>query len=170
MIASALLGSLPGLAQMPTSVCRSSFRTVEPPGPLFVRSYPSPAAEVTTSVPSGSEVLVNGSDRTGGWAEITLPGDTRGWAEARRLAPSPVSSRQFNGLMEIKTLDGGPVNLRNSPSLIAAVITQLDPGTVVTLVSNEGQWSQVTTATGDSGYIANLFLICTEARTMIPAQ
>ncbi|MBD0334334.1 MAG: SH3 domain-containing protein [Cyanobacteria bacterium Co-bin13] len=162
IFAGSLLVPLPGQAQMPVSVCRSSFRIVQTEGPLYVRSYPSLAADVTTSVANGTEVLFNLSDRTGGWAEITLPQGATGWAEARLLAPSPLSGRQFNGYMQIKTLDGGPANLRTGPSLYDEVIALLENDLVVTYNSNGGSWSLVTTPEGIRGYVSNQFLVCTE--------
>ncbi|MBD0268607.1 MAG: SH3 domain-containing protein [Cyanobacteria bacterium Co-bin8] len=168
LFAGSLLLSLPSQAQMPTSVCRSSFRIVQTEGPLYVRSYPSPAADITTSVANGTEVLVNGSDRTGGWAEITLSGGTTGWAETRLLTPSPLNTRQFNGYMQIKTLDGSPANLRTGPSLLDAVIAQLENEAVVTYNSNGGSWSVVTTPDGISGYVSNQFLVCTELEPTQP--
>lgn len=160
LMAGALLLPPSAQAQLPTSVCQSNFRVAQSTGPLFVRDYPSLAAAVVTSVASGTEVLYTTRDRSGAWAEIALPDGQLGWVENRLLGPSPVNSRQFTGTVEVKTLDGGPINLRAEPALRAEVITLLPPGTVLTYLSNEGYWSAVTTPDGLSGYVASLFLVC----------
>lgn len=163
LIAGALLLPAPAQAQLPKSVCESNFRVAQSEGPLFVRDYPSLAAAVVTSVASGSEVLYTVSDRSGAWAEVALPGGQMGWVENRLLGPSPVNSRQFSGSVQIRTLDGGPVNLRAEPAVRANAIALLENGTVLTYLSNEGYWSTVTTADGLSGYVSNLFLVCPAA-------
>lgn len=163
LIAGALLLPTPTSAQLPNSVCQSSFRTAQSEGPLFVRDYPSLAAAVVTSVASGTEVLYTLGDRSGAWAEIALPSGQTGWVENRLLGPSPVNNRQFNGTVEVKTLNGGPINLRTEPALRSEVVALLESGTVLTYVSDEGYWSAVMTPDGQSGYVASLFLVCSAA-------
>jgi uncharacterized protein YgiM (DUF1202 family) len=154
----------PGTAQVPSGICAHSFRVVSTNdgSRLNLRSSPSDGAnsQIIGSIPNGTEVLANLSDRSGNWEEITLADGSRGWVAARFLRRSPIGSTQFNGSMRVRTLSGDSVALRSAPDPQARIITRLNNNAIVFFKQSEGYWNQVTTQTGQTGYVDNSYLIC----------
>lgn len=165
IIAAALLGlpcpETPSLAQIPNNICQSSFRTVQTGsgGSIPVRTSNQGQARALGRVADGTEVLFNLSDRNNEWAEITTPQGLQGWVPLDVLLP-PSTVGSFQGSMRVRTLDGGPVNLRSQPSLNGPIIVTVPAGQTVKYLRDAGYWGEVRTPTGQQGYISNQFLVC----------
>jgi hypothetical protein len=99
-------------------------------------------------------VVVLSTDRSGFFAEIETAQNQKGWIYASKLHPLP-------GL--VKSLNTR-VNLRTEPQLQARIIDRLTTGNIVRYRRTVGQWVYVTDNRGQSGYIANTYLVCTTAR------
>jgi uncharacterized protein YgiM (DUF1202 family) len=138
--------------------CRTWYRRVTTEGGVLnVRETTSPQARILGTIPNGTVVLHHAGDRTGNWSEITAPGGLRGWVAERFLTYHHYGNTQFTGSMQVKTLEGGPVNLR-SPS--GEVIGTVPNGTQVTTHDSRGYFATVTTPDGRQGQIVTQLLIC----------
>ncbi|NJM58602.1 MAG: SH3 domain-containing protein [Synechococcales cyanobacterium RU_4_20] len=148
------------VAAQPQNACQSWFRLVQTRDgdPVLLRANPNGA--VIGRVNNGHEVLFNGGDRTGAWANITLKGGKTGWVADRFLGRHPADTAQFTGQYRIKTLDGDSVALRANAGLRGKAIASLKPGDLVTQVKTVGEWIQVKTSTGQLGFISSQYLVC----------
>jgi uncharacterized protein YgiM (DUF1202 family) len=157
-----LLPAQNGIARVPTNVCESSFRVIKTPdgSNVSLRMSIGNNAPTMGSLPNGTEVLFNLSDRTGQWAEITAPSGLTGMVPTRFLVSSPAGRSHFNGSMRVKTLDGGSLNIRAEPALGARVIGSLANDVVVKYNDSVGYWSNVTASNGIRGYVVSKYLIC----------
>lgn len=146
----------------PENICQSSFRRVKTQdgGRLNLRLYPSLRAQVIGTVPNGTEVLFNVSDRTGDWAEIEIPRMGKGWVATRFLVPTSSPNQTFNGNLRIKTLEGTPLNVRSEASLNSRVIMSLANGTTVRYSRNVGYWTEIIAPNGTKGFVSSQFLVC----------
>ncbi|MGL5080731.1 MAG: SH3 domain-containing protein [Microcoleaceae cyanobacterium] len=155
------------LAQFPATIdpeCRTAFRIVATTeGELNLRSQPDypnfRESSVIQPIPNGTEVVFNVSDRSGDWAEVSIPGGQTGWVAARYLKYSHHGSTQFTGRMRVKTLDGEAVNFR-SPDNSQTVIGSILNNTIIKFQQIRGYYSIVETPDGKLGQIDNRFLIC----------
>lgn len=50
------------------------------------------------------------------------------------------------------------LNLRSAPSLTSKVLAVLSPKTLLTVHVVEGDWSKVSTSTGEAGYVRSEFI------------
>ncbi|MCT7972875.1 SH3 domain-containing protein [Laspinema olomoucense] len=139
--------------------CRTWYRRVTTQGGVLnVRENTATNARIRGTVANGTVVLFNTADRSGNWSEITAPGRLTGWVADRFLTYHHYGNRRFTGTMQVKTLEGGPVNLR-SPS--GDVIGSVPNGTLVTTENHTvGYFANVTTPEGRQGQIVTQFLIC----------
>jgi uncharacterized protein YraI len=135
--------------------------------PVNLRASNSTNAAVIGSLPYGTEVIMHLSDRNGEWAEVSAPGNKRGWVAMRflsqEMAPTPVARAQSanpvgNSAMWVKTLDGDSVNIRSGPSLENSVIGSLNNGAKVFPIGTVGQWTEIDTGNG-VGYVASQYLV-----------
>ena len=146
----------PGTAAAPQ--CQNYFRqVVTPGGSATVRTETGPEKTIAP----GTVVLFTLGAAKGNRSEIQLPGGGKGWIEDRYLADAQLGASQFTGKMVVKTLDGGPVNVRDRNATTGRVVGSLANGTEVSVKGNkEGYWWQVSSATGLQGYVADQYLIC----------
>jgi hypothetical protein len=161
------LFSLPAKAQTRDRLCETAFRILgnsEANAINIYRSSPNDwrnsnnDSNIVKTLPSGTEVLFNLHAGRGDWSEITLPGGATGWVADRFLLPSPAGAAQFHGTMQVRTLDGGAVNLHALDS--GYIMDSLPNGSIVTYNESVGYFHNVTTSTGVRGRIFNSFLVC----------
>lgn len=63
--------------------------------------------------------------------------------------------------MQIKTLDGGPVNVRSTNAAIQGnLVGSVPNGTTVEVKGSAGQWFYIIAPNAVQGYVVNQFLIC----------
>jgi uncharacterized protein YgiM (DUF1202 family) len=144
--------------------CRSSFKQVTQGSPLQVFEGPDIGTRNVGELIEGTRVLGTLSDRSGLFRQVQTSGGPRGWVLSSRLASLSSEVRRFNGFLQVKTLDGGRANMRDSAWVKAKIVGKLPSGNVVRLGHDEGEWSYVTDSSGTSGYIANNYLVCTTAK------
>jgi hypothetical protein len=144
--------------------CRSSFKQVTQGSPLQVFESPDIGTRNVGELTEGTRVLGTLSDRSGLFRQVQASGGLRGWALSSRLSSLSSEVRRFNGFLQVKTLDGGRANMRDSAWVKARIVGKLPSGNVVRLGHDEGEWSYVTDSSGTSGYIANNYLVCTTAK------
>jgi uncharacterized protein YraI len=140
---------------------------------LNLRASNSTNSAVVGSLPYGTAVILHSSDRYGEWAEVSAPGNKRGWVAMRFLsqeaapapapapAPSDEGGRGSSGYyirMRVSSFDGDNVNIRSGPSLEDAVVGVLAPGETVTRMGEVGQWTEVDTGNG-TGFVASDYLV-----------
>jgi uncharacterized protein YgiM (DUF1202 family) len=152
------------LAQTPDrpTRCTSGFRTVKTQdgSSLNLRDRPGTQSRITTTIPNNSEVFFNVSDRSGEWSEVTIRGGKTGWVASRFLARPESIAVTYPTRMRVKTLDGGALNIRNSPSLGGTVVGTVASGTTVTAHKFVGYWTEITTLSGTRGYVVTGYLLC----------
>ncbi len=140
------------------SNCRTWYRRVTTEGGVLnVRESTDPNATILGRIPNGTVVLYNVGDRSGNWSEITAPGGLTGGVAERFLTYHHYGNTRFTGSMQVKTLEGGPVNLR-SPS--GEVLGSVPNSTIVTVNESLGYFADVTTPEGRRGQIVTQLLIC----------
>lgn len=149
----------------PRPSCEHSFRVIrtqDDNGYVNLRESPSANASILGTLNNGTEVLFNIFDRSGQWAEITTPWRSLGWVSKQFLVYSPVGSSQFNGSLQVRTLDGSSVNIRNAPALSAKVLGTVENGAMVQYHGTEGEWLEVSTPNSIRGYISRQYLMCAD--------
>ncbi|HXF64300.1 MAG TPA: SH3 domain-containing protein [Caldilineaceae bacterium] len=134
-----------------------------------VRSGPSTAYTVVTTVPQGTQLTVLGQDASGNWLSVRLPNGTEGWI-ARFLtdftgtasivaAPSlqPPLAPPATTASEAAIVAGAPnVNVRSGPSTGYAVLRTIPQGAQFTVLGQDttGAWLNVRFADGTEGWVA----------------
>lgn len=155
--------SQPVVAQTSTTItnkCMTSFRLVKTDGgELNLRSEPNTTAEIIAKIPNGTEVMFSLSDRSSAWAAITTPEGLTGWVFAEYLIYSHHGATNFTGALRVRSLNGDPVNLRETGNS-GRVIGQINSGTLVEFNKDSGSFTEVTTPEGTVAQINNRFLIC----------
>ena len=123
-----------------------------------VRTGPSTADDVATTLSSGDEVSLTG-DSSNGWLSVSVDG-VDGWVYGAFLtqnsdeAGSGTSGATTNGGGTMYTNDS--VNLRTGPGLDWRVITELPAGATVELTgAEEGGFAEVSTDSGDGWVFTN---------------
>jgi hypothetical protein len=109
-------------------------------GGANIRSEALRTSEVLRAVPPGYPLIV--LERQGDWVLVEDYRERRGWIFASLLSGP--------GTAIIKVWKG---NLRSGPGLTDAVITQLEHGTVLSVVETRGDWLQVNDPEGLSGWL-----------------
>lgn len=116
-----------------------------------VRTGPSTADDIATTLSSGAEVALTG-DSSNGWLSVSVDG-VDGWVYGAFLTQNADdagsgASSSSNGGGTMYTNDS--VNLRTGPGLDWRVITELPAGATVSLTGNEeGGFAEVSTDEGD---------------------
>lgn len=147
----------------PTPSCEHRFRlirTQDDNGYVNIRESSSPNARILGTIENGSEVVLNVFDRSGRWAEITTSWRLTGWVSTQFLVYSPVGSVEYNGSLQVRTLDGSSVNIRNRPSLNSTILGTAENGTMVQYHETVGEWLEISAPNGIRGYMDRQYLMC----------
>ncbi|MGB3238073.1 MAG: SH3 domain-containing protein [Geitlerinemataceae cyanobacterium] len=143
--------------------CEHSFRiirTQDDNGYVNIRESSSPNSKILGTVKNGSEVVFNISDRSGRWMEITTSWRLTGWVSTQFLVYSPAGSSEYNGSLQVRTLDGSGVNIRNRPSLNSTILGTVENSAMVQYHQTLGEWFEISTPNGIRGYMARQYLMC----------
>ena len=141
--------------EQPTAVSR--WATVTASGTLNLRASGSMSAAVLTQIPSGAVLAVFSA--SGSWAEVQY-GALSGWASTDFLRFSdsyPGEVKVSSTTAAVRTASGGPVNLRQTASTSSTIVTTVNHGETVQVISNDGSWCQVIYG-GQQGYIMSSYL------------
>lgn len=152
MLYSAIMVSLVFVFMTATvSLANSTSKGIVTASSLNLRAEPGTYAEILYSLYRGTEVTVN--DSSDGWYNVTY-GDLTGWVKSDYLEVSD-SSTVANAVESsvTGTIAGNRVNVRSGPSTTDAVLTSLNWGTSVTIVSRSDGWYNVQLSNGTIGWI-----------------
>ncbi|MDQ0230595.1 SH3 domain-containing protein, partial [Metabacillus malikii] len=151
---------------------------------LNMRNNASVASSIIVKLPRGLEVTVYSVKD--GWASIEAYGK-KGFVSTEFLSKSkpgseikvpeptpelPESNEQPNvkdpitdtdkvNRKYVNVMHGSTLNMRESASTSASILTKLARGTIVTIISEENNWAKVS-ANGKTGFVSSQYLIATE--------
>jgi len=92
-----------------------------------------------------------------------LPTDMPTIEPSSTTSPSPASTtKPASGAMYVKVTANSKLNVRASASATASIVTTLNIGETVTVLSQGSTWSNIKTASGKTGYVQNSYLVSTK--------
>lgn len=110
---------------------------------LNVRETPSTSAQILTKLYSDEQVSV--IDSGDGWYKISV-NDITGWVKADYLSVTDASAA-------VATITGDNVNLRSEGGTYADIISRMSYGTTVSVITQSGDWYNVSLADGTTGWV-----------------
>ncbi|USD14414.1 SH3 domain-containing protein [Priestia megaterium] len=127
---------------------------------LNVRSSASTSASIVTNLPRNSKVTV--LKESGSWSQIKTASGQTGWVASQYLQAGSGSSApaKDSGSTTSKSavVNASSLNVRSSASTSASIVTNLSRNAKVTVVKVSGSWSQIKTASGQTGWVASQYL------------
>ncbi|WEA42339.1 SH3 domain-containing protein [Priestia aryabhattai] len=141
---------------------------------LNVRSSASTSASVVTNLPRNSKVTV--VKESGSWSQIKTASGQTGWVASQYLQAGSASSAPAKDSESTTTtsksavVNASSLNVRSSASTSASIVTNLPRNSKVTVVKESGSWSQVKTASGQTGWVASQYLQADSGQSSQPAQ
>jgi len=153
--------------RIPTQVHTHGSVVVQVNG-LRVHTVPSLGARLIGSVNLGQRLAI--VSRTNGWIRVRLPDGGIGWISSRfvqlpstRTAPKvrTVIGRSASGAPRAKPamhIVRAALNVRQSPSLSAVIVSILPPGGSYRILGWSGGWARVRLADGGTGWISGSVL------------
>lgn len=112
-------------------------------GGVNLRQSPSTDAPILTTLAPGTEINVYSHDGT--WSRVASGGQT-GYIQSRFIVaerpPQGSQPEQPLGVRYVAT-PSGSLNLRETPSMDAAVLTAIPRRSAVTLLEESGPWSRI---------------------------
>ncbi|MFS3930302.1 N-acetylmuramoyl-L-alanine amidase [Priestia aryabhattai] len=125
---------------------------------LNVRSAASTSASIITNLPRNAKVTV--IKENGEWAQIKTSDGKTGWVADRYLQMGATSSSESGGTSVSKqaTVNASSLNVRSAASTSASIITNLPRNAKVTVIKENGEWAQIKTSDGKTGWVANRYL------------
>ncbi|MFT7826721.1 SH3 domain-containing protein, partial [Priestia megaterium] len=123
---------------------------------LNVRATPSTSGAVVGKITKGN--TVNIVDESKGWAKITYNGK-EAWISSQYINKTQTTSTSTaNSTSKSAVVNASSLNVRSSASTSASVVTNLPRNSKVTVVKESGSWSQIKTASGQTGWVASQYL------------
>ncbi|MFS0558005.1 N-acetylmuramoyl-L-alanine amidase [Brevibacillus sp. 179-C9.3 HS] len=130
---------------------------------LNVRSEPAPNASVVATVPYGAVVTIN--DEAYGWAKIRY-NQKVGWVAGYYLqkgavtktgsTPAPATTAPIKSKQGTVTADS--LRMRKGPSTSNEIVLSLPRGTRVDILKRQGDWLQVRTSVGKTGWVSATYI------------
>ncbi|MEW4263910.1 N-acetylmuramoyl-L-alanine amidase [Priestia megaterium] len=135
---------------------------------LNVRATPSTSGAVVGKITKGN--TVNIVDESKGWAKITYNGK-EAWISSQYINKTQTtSSSTANSTSKSAVVNASSLNVRSSASTSASVVTNLPRNSKVMVVKESGSWSQIKTASGQTGWVASQYLKADSGQSSQPAQ
>ena len=122
-------------------------------GTLNLRRQPSLGSTVIMQIPKGQRLGI--LQRLDGWCKVSYAG-INGYVMTTYLAMEGSDAPEAI-LTGIVTTPSGTLNLRETPSTTARVLTAIAPGTGVSILTQGSEWSKIT-HNGYTGYVMTRFL------------
>ncbi|SDD37020.1 N-acetylmuramoyl-L-alanine amidase [Priestia aryabhattai B8W22] len=139
---------------------------------LNVRSSASTSASIVTNLPRNSKVTV--LKESGSWSQIKTTSGQTGWVASQYLQAGSGSSApaKDSGSTTSKSavVNASSLNVRSSASTSASVVINLPHNSKVTVLKESGSWSQIKTASGQTGWVASQYLKADSGQSSQPAQ
>ncbi len=135
---------------------------------LNVRATPSTSGAVVGKITKGN--TVNIVDESKGWAKITYNGK-EAWISSQYINKTQTTSTSTaNSTSKSAVVNASSLNVRSSASTSASVVTNLPRNSKVTVVKESGSWSQIKTASGQTGWVASQYLKADSGQSSQSAQ
>ncbi|MBQ9325245.1 MAG: SH3 domain-containing protein [Clostridia bacterium] len=135
-------------------------------GSVNIRAGAGENNPVITRAASGTPAtLITGGSN---WSRIQT-GDTVGYVRSEFLSqtvPGTTAAKAKAVTKYVQSVNSAPVNMRAEKSRSSRVVDELVTGTEVTVLSSDGNWSEISVA-GKTGYIMNLYLTDYKAGTYL---
>ncbi len=139
---------------------------------LNVRSSASTGASIVTSLSRNSKVTV--VKVSGSWSQIKTASGQTGWVASQYLQAGSASSAPAKDSgstsSQSAVVNASSLNVRSSASTGASIVTSLSRNSKVTVVKVSGSWSQIKTASGQTGWVASQYLKADSGQSSQPAQ
>ncbi|SIQ16995.1 SH3 domain-containing protein [Priestia flexa] len=125
---------------------------------LNVRSAASTSASIVTNLPRNAKVTV--IKENGDWSQIKTSNGKTGWVANKYLADVKADAPKDEGTSVSKqaTVNASSLNVRSAASTSASIVTNLPRNAKVTVIKENGDWSQIKTSNGKTGWVANQYL------------
>ncbi|WP_286175430.1 SH3 domain-containing protein [Bacillus sp. CBEL-1] len=125
---------------------------------LNVRSAASTSASIVTNLPRNAKVTV--IKENGEWAQIKTSDGKTGWVAKQYLQMGATSSSESGGTSVSKqaTVNASSLNVRSAASTSASIVTNLPRNAKVTVIKENGEWAQIKTSDGKTGWVAKQYL------------
>lgn len=145
--------TMAGAALGTTTLANTPGVIVNPSGSSYVnmRSGPSYDAGILTTLQVGASVEVTGV--IGNWYSVWTEGMI-GYIEMHFVS---ISGSGGGSVTIGATVNGGPLNVREAPSMRARVVTQLQTGTRVSVTEQDGAWTRISVGSV-FGYVVSSYL------------
>ncbi|MEH6864016.1 N-acetylmuramoyl-L-alanine amidase [Priestia megaterium] len=135
---------------------------------LNVRATPSTSGAIVGKITKGNTVDI--VDESKGWAKITYSGK-EAWISSQYINKTQTNSTSTaNSTSKSAVVNASSLNVRSSASTSASIVTNLPRNSKVTVVKVSGSWSQVKTASGQTGWVASQYLKADSGQSSQPAQ
>ena len=139
---------------------------------LNVRSSASTSASIVTNLSRGSKVTV--VKESGSWSQIKTAAGQTGWVASQYLqagsGSSTPTSNSGSTTSKSAVVNASSLNVRSSASTSASIVANLSRGSKVTVVKESGSWSQIKTASGQTGWVASQYLQADSGQSSQTAQ
>ncbi|MGE7603480.1 SH3 domain-containing protein [Peribacillus sp. NPDC097675] len=138
-------------------------------GTLNMRKNGSASAKIVTELTKGTKVTVYSESK--GWAKIKA-NNKEGYVNSQYLsATKPVTAKPASTPVKTTTkyVNTGALNMRQSGSASAKIVTEITTGTKVTVYSESNGWSKIK-ANNKDGYVNTKYLSATKPVTAKPAS
>ncbi|MEH6883297.1 N-acetylmuramoyl-L-alanine amidase [Priestia megaterium] len=135
---------------------------------LNVRATPSTSGAIVGKITKGNTVDI--VDESKGWAKITYSGK-EAWISSQYINKTQTNSTSTaNSTSKSAVVNASSLNVRSSASTSASIVTNLSRNSKVTVVKVSGSWSQIKTASGQTGWVASQYLKADSGQSSQPAQ
>lgn len=121
---------------------------------LNLRSGASTDSELIVTLSQGASLTVLKAEGT--WYQVKTAAGTTGWVSAEFVSTTtaaPAAAKTATGTITATTL-----NLRDSASTDGGVIVTLNQGAALTILKAEGNWYQVKTSAGTTGWVSSNYV------------
>ncbi len=151
---------------------------------LNVRSGPSTSFAIVDKLSPGKSYLLLESD--GDWGKIQLGDNKTGWVSLQYTASFTETTKELPATQESNTVgsdiqepsqistiisvDTDILNLRETPSLDAAILKKLSRGTQAKSLQSEGDWSEVQLDDGTKGWVYRTYIKEVKSASVETAQ
>jgi beta-N-acetylglucosaminidase/uncharacterized protein YgiM (DUF1202 family) len=131
-------------------------------GSLNLRKSASTSADIVTTIKQGTAVTVYSEEN--GWAKIIVSGK-EGYVSSKYITSTKPETGFNTIVMKTTTkyvnVNSGSLNLRNSATTSADIVTTIKKGTAVTVYSEENGWAKIK-ANEKEGYVSSKYLSSTK--------
>lgn len=140
---------------------------------LNVRTGPSTSFGIIDKLSPGTSYRLLESE--GDWGKIQLSADKTGWLSLQytsitEVNPEEQVQQELAQENTIITVNADILNLREMPSLEAAILKKLSRGTQAKALQSQGDWSQVQLDDGTKGWVHRTYIKEVKSATVETAQ